>query len=57
MVPSAMTYGCLLQACVRNSQIERAESVFEGMKQEGVPMNAVIYTTMIKAYQKSYQLE
>ena len=57
MVPSSMTYGCLLQACVRNNQIERAESVFEGMKREGVQMNAVIYTTMIKAYQKSYQLE
>ena len=27
------------------------------MKEDRVPMNTVIYTTMIKAYQKSYQLE
>ena len=52
-----MTYGCLLQACVKNDEIRRACDVFEQMKYDGVPMNTVIYTTMIKAYQKSYQLE
>ena len=57
LVPSAMTYGCLLQACVKNDDIKRAENVFAAMKSDNVPMNTVIYTTMIKAYQKSYQLE
>ena len=57
LVPSSMTYGCLLQACVKNDDIRRACQVFETMKDDNVAMNTVIYTTMIKAYQKSYQLE
>lgn len=52
-----MTYGCLLQACVKNDDIKRACDVFAMMKEDGAAMNTVIYTTMIKAYQKSYQLE
>ena len=42
---------------MKNDEIRRACDVFEQMKYDGVPMNTVIYTTMIKAYQKSYQLE
>ena len=45
-----MTYGCLLQACVKNDDIRRACEVFETMKVDSVAMNTVIYTTMIKAY-------
>ena len=54
LVPSSMTYGCLLQACVKNNEIKRAVEVFDNMKADKVQMNTVIYTTMIKAYQKSY---
>ena len=57
LVPSSMTYGCLLQACVKNNDIQTALEVFNTMKADRVQMNTVIYTTMIKAYQKSYQLE
>ena len=57
LVPSSMTYGCLLQACVKNNDILRAVEVFENMKKDKAQMNTVIYTTMIKAFQKSYQLE
>jgi pentatricopeptide repeat protein len=42
---------------VKNNQIDQAIELFTEMQNMNVQMNTVIYTTMIKAFQKSYQLE
>jgi len=52
LVPNSVTYGCLLDACVKNSDTKRAIEVFECMQKDSIPMNTVLYTTMIKAYSK-----
>lgn len=57
LVPNSITYGCLLDACVKNNDTKRAHSVFECMQRDEVPLNTVIYTTMIKAYSKEWQLD
>ena len=57
LVPNSVTYGCLIDACVKNGKIDRAIEIFETMKKDGVQLNTIIYTTMIKAYAKSFKLE
>jgi pentatricopeptide repeat protein len=56
LVPNSVTYGCLLDACVKNSDLKRAKDVFECMRRDRVPMNTVIFTTMIKAHSKEWML-
>lgn len=57
LVPNAVTYGCLLDACVKNNQLEKANEVWMSMKHHQVKMNTILYTTMIKAYSKAFHLE
>ena len=57
MVPNSVTYGCLIDACVKNNQVERAMEVFEAMKKDGVPLNTIIFTTLIKGFARQYNLE
>jgi pentatricopeptide repeat domain-containing protein 1 len=52
LVPNLVTYGCLLDACVKNNEIGRAHNVFNCMLRDKIQLNTVIYTTMIKAYSK-----
>jgi pentatricopeptide repeat protein len=54
LVPNSVTYGCLLDACVKNNDLARAHNVFDCMCRDRVPLNTVIYTTMIKAYSKEW---
>lgn len=57
LVPNSITYGCLLDACVKNGKIEKAVEVFEIMQQDKVPLNTILYTTLIKGFSKTFQLE
>lgn len=57
LVPNSVTYGCLIDACVKNGRVERAVEVFEQMKKDGVPGNTIIYTTLIKGFAKSFKLD
>jgi len=57
LTPNSVTYGCLLDACVKNSDTKRANEVFECMLRDKIPMNTILYTTMIKAYSKEWQLD
>jgi pentatricopeptide repeat protein len=53
-------FGCLIDACVNNGFIERAEETFNKIQDGGwmgISGNTIIYTTMIKAYSQTYQLE
>ena len=57
LVPNSVTYGCLIDACVKNGKIDKAMEVFESMKKDGVQLNTIIYTTIIKGYAKAYKLD
>jgi len=55
-----ITFGCLIDACIRTGHIDRAEETFNEIKEEGgwmgIQANTIIYTTMIKAYSKTFKL-
>lgn len=55
--PTIVTYGCYIDACIRNDDTERAEGVFESMMDtpRGVRPNAVIYTSLIRGFANSRQ--
>jgi pentatricopeptide repeat protein len=48
--PTIVTYGCYIDACIRNNSYELAEEVFGSMTKSphGVKPNAVIYTSLIR---------
>jgi len=54
LLPNSVTYGCLLDACVKNGDIKRAVGVFECMIRDEITMNTVLYTTMIKGFSKEW---
>ena len=57
-VNNDITFGCLIDACVRNSQIHKAESIFHEIVTQGsIAPNTVIYTTMIKAYSRTFNIQ
>jgi len=36
LIPNSVTYGCLIDACVKNNQVDQAMEVFDTMKKDGV---------------------
>lgn len=46
--PNAVTYGCMLDACVKCNHVEMACETFEDMKSSNLHKNTVLYTTIIK---------
>lgn len=36
LIPNSVTYGCLIDACVKNNRINDAMEVFESMKSDGI---------------------
>jgi len=63
-----ITFGCLIDACVKNGYIHKAEEIFDKILKNdqlnaqdgssiGINPNTVIYTTMIKAYSRTFQLD
>lgn len=57
LTPNNVTYGCLIDACVKNGYIDKALSVFHQMDKDGVEKNTIIYTTLIKGFSKQYKLD
>merc|ERR1719313_3214554 len=55
--PTIVTFGCYIDACIRNNDNDRAEQVFESMvaTKHGVRPNAVIYTSLIRGFAHSKQ--
>merc|ERR1740138_982441 len=55
--PTIVTYGCYVDACIRNEDLTRAEATFESMATtaHGVRPNAVIYTSLIRGFAKARQ--
>lgn len=56
LTPNNVTYGCLIDACVKNSFIQQAVEVYESMRNDGVPMNTIILTTLIKGFARVHDL-
>lgn len=46
--PSQVTFGLLLDACVRAGELSEAEKLFAELRNSGLEMNVVHYTTFIK---------
>ena len=57
LTPNDVTFGCLLDACIKNGRLEKALDVFHNMKKDKVRMNPIIYTTLIKGHSKNYNLD
>jgi pentatricopeptide repeat protein len=51
--PTTVTYGSILNACVRCNNIGLAEELFNEMTCIGVKKNAFIFSTLINGYRKS----
>jgi pentatricopeptide repeat protein len=57
LIPNDVTYGCLIDACIKNGNLQKALQVFKDMKKDKVKMNTIIYTTLIKGYAKEFMLD
>ena len=55
--PNEVTYGWLIDAWIRNRNIEKAEEVFRSMEEDKAIINTIIYTTMIKGYSNARRVE
>lgn len=55
--PNDITYGCLLSACVNANQKEKALQVYDMIKNDGIFMNTILYTTLIKGYSRWRQFD
>lgn len=51
--PTTITYGSILNACIRCNDIYTAETIFFEMDRFSINKNAFIYSTMINGYRKS----
>mmetsp|Transcript_10703 Transcript_10703/g.30312 ORF Transcript_10703/g.30312 Transcript_10703/m.30312 type:complete len:543 (+) Transcript_10703:1-1629(+) len=47
---NAVTYGCMIDACVKCGHLEKAVEIFKGMRKAGKHRNTILYTTLIKGY-------
>ena len=54
---STTTYNALLDVCARSGQIARAEPLLKQMADQGLSPSVITYSTVIKAYCASNQLE
>jgi pentatricopeptide repeat domain-containing protein 1 len=52
-----VTYGCLVDACVKNDRLDMALELFEQMKSAGVPLNTVLLTTLIKGFARGGRID
>lgn len=52
-----VTYGCLLDACVKNDRLDLALVLMEKMKNDNTSLNTIHYTTLIKGLGKAGKLQ
>lgn len=57
ILPTIVTYGCYIDACIRNKDNAYAEKIFDSMVVESnvVQPNAVIYTSLIRGFAQMKQ--
>lgn len=52
-----LIFNCLLEACFKFKEIEKAEMIFDEMKKIGIVPNKITYGIMIKGYGKVYDIQ
>jgi len=45
-----VTFGCLIDACIKCNQLSKAIELLE--QQKSMPVNTIIYTTILKGFTK-----
>jgi pentatricopeptide repeat protein len=45
-----VTYGCILEACVKTNKMQNALKIYDSLRDSKVNMNTIVYTTMIKGF-------
>ena len=53
---SGVTYGSLINVCIKNNRLTKAFELCESMTEEGNEMNTILYTTLIKVYSKTHNI-
>jgi len=57
VIPNDVTYGCLMDACIKSNNINSLIKVYEQMKKDGVKLNTILYTTLIKGFSRVKRLD
>ena len=52
-----VTYGCMINACVKNDRLDLALALIEKMKADKLRLNTIVYTTLIKGFSKNRRLD
>ena len=52
-----VTYGCLLDACVKNDRMDLALILVDKIKQDNIALNTILYTTLIKGFSRANKLQ
>jgi len=53
---SSITYGCLINACIKNNNLQKFFELYRDLDHNNIEINTVLYTTIIKAYSKTNNL-
>lgn len=48
--PNQITYNCIINACIKSDQIQKANDIFEEMKQNNFKPDLITYSTLIKGF-------
>jgi len=57
VIPNDVTYGCLMDACIKSNNISALIKVYEQMKRDNVKLNTILYTTLIKGFSRVKRLD
>lgn len=45
-----VTYGCILDACVKSNRMDSAQKIYDSLRDSKVNLNSIVFTTMIKGF-------
>lgn len=54
---SSITYGCLINACIKNNCLNKVFELYEELELNKIEMNTILYTSLINAYGKKMNLK
>lgn len=57
IMPNEMTFGILLDACIDDKQMDYARRVFSDLRESGLSLNVILYTTFIKGLVNAGELD
>ena len=49
---NAVTYGCMINACIKNDRMDLALVLTKKMKEDNIYLNTIVCTTLIKGFSK-----